>query len=316
MDVLQACQVEWNDLENKQYDLVITSEDADHLSNWLPVKDTAGKCFRLAIKHEKPGLLKNRKDYESIGRPGFELIELEEERSDKLMQYLGSFLERSGKKELCLLVDYTGMSKTWYAAIINYLMMSDTFCNKITIYFAYFPSRSASVPKRSFLTTAKPLLRSETGQGKDHNRKALLVGLGLDHEEAERLVKKIDPQVLYLFYAEPGIDSAYTAKVLQLNQKVIKKAGVGNLVAYPIHDMEKTEEIISSLAFDLRLNHKVFLAPLGGRILSLTCLLIFSKFPDIEVWTTSKDNESIQEELPVRNPVVLETIFVKEEESE
>ena len=313
MEVMKTRQLKWDELANIQFDLLIAAgDDAFSLSREY---STFRISQRLFIKPSQPGFF-NLSAGKETSVTDHTLIELSPEKSDLLMQRLGSLLEKCGNDEITLLVDYTGMSKVWYAAVINYLMINEKYCNRIRVYFLHISSARQHAAGRRKSSAARPVLKSAAAAKKVRKHKALLVGLDATPSHALALMKKLRPDKLVILYPEPGTDAAVTGKLLQSNQKIIQKAGAGNILPYPAHDIEKTEEIISSLAFDLRLNHKVFLAPLGARMLSLVCFILYTRFPDVEVWVSNQPEHSLKTQASHDSPSIFEVVFARGDASE
>ena len=108
-------------------------------------------------------------------------------------------------------------------------------------------------------------------------QKALVLGLGYDVERAEFIIHKIKPEIIYYLFSQPAFDERYTAKVLDLNYKLIHN-NPGNLIPYPMLDMDKTVELLTRLVLDLRLNFQVIWRLSAQNCLLWPSLLLFARF--------------------------------------
>jgi hypothetical protein len=53
---------------------------------------------------------------------------------------------------------------------------------------------------------------------------------------------------------------------------------------YPLADLQQTGNLLLSLYSGLREDYRVILAPLGTKPFCLLCLLLASRFRDVDVW--------------------------------
>jgi hypothetical protein len=113
---------------------------------------------------------------------------------------------------------------------------------------------------------------------------ALILGLGYEARPALKLASRLKPDQLFLFYADPPFHPQFLENVMDLNKRLIRQVHEEHLFPYPVHDLEKTDHILTSLILKLRLTHHIIIVPLGPKVFALNSLLIQSRFPDIEVW--------------------------------
>ena len=81
-------------------------------------------------------------------------------------------------------------------------------------------------------------------------------------------------------------------------------------------DMDKTVELLTKLVLDLRLNFQVILASFGPKLFTLACLLLFARFPDIEILSAGSEHHSQSDDGPINTPVVYKAIFLSDEKCE
>jgi hypothetical protein len=195
--------------------------------------------------------------------------------------------ERSGTCSR-ILVDYTSMTRSWYAGIIEAIRRFDDG-GAIECVFVYSPAEFAEPPEPSPNAIVDPI-PGFCGLDVPEKPTALVIGLGYERSRALGLLEYIDPAVTFAFYVDPPLDLRFRDAVLTNNAAVldkIRKDGSGRIFTHPLLDMQRTSDLLMSLYSGLSDEYRVILAPLGVKPFSLLCLLMASQFRDIDVWRVS-----------------------------
>ncbi len=315
MELAKAGQVSIEECSKMQFHAFLFADESEPRSYFLRISSLIKASRIVLLTPVENRLLKKHRRVSSFSVPGLEHIELEIQQSGKFTGFFDSLLKTCRSKEITILFDYSGIPANWYAGLFEYLLKNDLPCSRLTICFSYFPAAYKAPAGFSFLKSVRPLVPGS--KVKNGNiQKALIIDLGFYPEKAVYLIRKLKPSSVFLLYVDPSLNPEYTRKILQLNQKLIHIAGPSRLIPYPLNDAEKTEEIISSLAFDLRLSHRVFLAAFGPKIFTLICLLLYTKFPDLEIWSISPAEDHAQHEFPLPQPLVIKSVFTREDDSD
>jgi hypothetical protein len=225
-----------------------------------------------------------------------------------------NLLPEQNKESLNILVDYSCMTKLWYASIINYFLHTDLPYDNVSLYFSYTPSRFTEPKKPKPLKIVEPIGCSTHGiiKGK---QLALVIGLGYEKDRAEFLRQALEPEETYIFYADPADDERFIEKVYVNNFRLIDKLHRNRVFSYPIRDLKKIDTLLTDLCLNLRLNYKIILAPLGPKPFALCCLILAARYPDIEVWRVSAgSSESVYNREPFGEPLIYRVDFGQEED--
>lgn len=182
-----------------------------------------------------------------------------------------------------LIVDYSCMSSTWYAAILDFLAAEPLGLERVDVYFAYSPAGFPEHPSPVSHISMGPISGHWHMQLPDRQT-ALVVDLGCDPERALGLVEYLDPAEVYVLYASHFPDAAYIDAVVENNSALIERAGPGRMIAYPFNNLQATVEVLSSLCEELNKDYRVIVAPLGPRPLLLLSLLQSIRLPIFDVW--------------------------------
>lgn len=187
-----------------------------------------------------------------------------------------------------ILVDYTSMTRSWYAGVIEAIRSSHE-AGSIECVFVYSPAEFSEPPEPSPNAIVDPIL-GFCGLDVPEKPTALVIGLGYERSRALGLLEYIDPAITFAFYVDPPLDSRFRDSVLTNNTPIldkIKKEGVGRIFTHPLLDLHRTSNLLMSLYSGLRDEYRVILAPLGVKPFSLLCLLMAAQFRDIDVWRVS-----------------------------
>ena len=316
MEIAHACQVPVQELTELEFDLILLGNQNNERCCFLLQNYSlrSGRTLVL-INSDEP------QEYRKLNPKlppthSLDIIELSALSGEKIVEYLDSFTNRLNHDELNILIDYSCMSTHWYASIIKYFYLKEIPCERVNVYFAYIPVNYLEPKKSSFKRDLHVILKDIDYTNPLISKQALIVGLGYDTEKTEFIIQKVNPTSCYFFYSQPSFDSRYTEKVLQLNENLIKKIEPGNLLPFPMNDMDATVEILTRLVLDLRLENKVVLASFGPKLLTLACVLLFARFPDIEILSTGSDNQPNLEDVPINLPVIYKAVFLSDEKCE
>jgi len=315
MEIAHACQVQIEELVNQDFDLSIFGIKQYERSSFLL------RNYRIKTQHtlalidtdDQPDLRKIEPGI--LPESGLDLLEINSNDGERVVAYLEKFTGRSQADEIKILIDYSCMAQHWYAAIINYLYLKEIRCEKINVYFVYIPVSYSEPRKRAFKRDMQVILKDPVYLNSNITKKALILGLGYEMERADFLIREVKPDIIYYFLSQPAFDERYTAKVLDLNDQLIHKRP-GNLIPYPMPEMDKTIELLTRLVLDLRLNYKVILASFGPKLLTLACLLLFARFPDIEILSAGSEHHSHHDETPINTPIIYKAVFLPDEKCE
>ncbi len=315
MEFISSDQIDTHSLNSIHFDIFIVAAGYEKRCTYLLKNYTisAENKYAIAFK-EKFNELNRKRNNEFLKENGFTFLEISGTDAQSLDIFLSKEVFSSAKRDLKILVDYSCMTKLWYATIVNFFTREEGRFNSVRAYFSYTPA-SFSIPKR--IKPAKKAEPIHVGLNKFDPSKqtALVIGLGHEKGRAEFLRKKVNPDFISLMYADPAPDNQYVENVFRMNQNIMNEVDVRNLINYPLNDINKINDLLTQLCLDLRLKYNVILAPLGPKLHALCCVLLATRFPDIDVWRVSAgSNELAYDRDAGSDPIVLEVDFTGDEE--
>ncbi|WP_157209177.1 hypothetical protein [Mariniflexile maritimum] len=214
------------------------------------------------------------------------------------------------KKDLCIIVDYSCMTKSWYYTIILYLRKKELDFNSITVYFIYTPSKFtkplepkpnteiAPLPGKYIVPTDKP--------------KALIVCLGYEQRKAEGIIEHLDPKEYYIIYSKPALDYKFVKKIEENNSTLLDRTDKKKIITFQLDDMLSLERELTSLYYLLREEYSIIIAPLGPKPFTFISMLMTIKFRDIDIWRVgsgSDINEYTREPIDENTFIISEIVF-------
>ncbi len=315
MEFISAVQRNPELLNSIHFDIFIVAAGYEKRCTFLLEghRIAADRKFAIAFR-EKYNELHRKHNNQILQENGFSFVELSGNDSLTLDAYLKENVFNTDKNHLKILVDYSCMSKLWYSTIISFFIRDEIRFKSIMTYFSYTPA-SFSMPRKVKLPKNAESIHLGMKKFDPSKPTALVIGLGYETGRAEFVRKKIKPDVTYLMYADPAPDNQYVENIFKTNQDIINEVEVRNLINYPLNDLSRINELLTNLCLDLRLKYNVVLAPLGPKVHALTCILLSTRYPDVDVWRIGTGrSESPYDRTAGSDPLVLEVLFSGDEE--
>lgn len=309
MDLLHRQQLSFDHVYSSSIDLVIAVSGYEKRSPYLMERIKLGNETKLVLGFDEMVDELNRPENDRKFRElGFHPVLFSGDKGLNVEALLEHLPDKK-TDELTILVDYSCMTKPWYASIIDFFSHADLSYNKVNILFSYTQSTFVEPKKPKPLRVAESLGYSARGMmaGKPV---ALVMGLGYEKDRAEYLRKSLDPEKTYCLYADPCSDKRFVEKVYINNFKLIDSLHKSQVLIYPMEDMAKSDRLLTDLCLELRMNYRIILAPLGPKPFALICMLTGARYPDIEVWRVGAGKlESVYDRFPVGEPLVYRVEF-------
>ncbi len=316
MDYYHSSQTSMRELQGKHFNLVLVASGYEKRSTTLieSLEYTADRQIAFAFSEKKNVFHREENDNFFLSR-NFELITVSGQDAEIIKNFLIDYFTVSSEEYIEILIDYSCMTKIWYATLINFFIESTYDVKYVSTFFAYTPAGFNLTKKGKPVKVADSLIHKEPVKFKTIKPLALIVGLGIEHKKAEYIVKKLKPAQLILMYADPAIEKGYVEAVLRNNRNLIESVEIRNLLNYPLEDMEVTTEILTSLCLILRMKYNIIIAPAGPKVFSLLSLLLAANYPDIDVWRVSSGSgEPAFNRIPAKDPLIFKVNFINENE--
>jgi hypothetical protein len=207
-----------------------------------------------------------------------------------------------------IFVDYTSMTRSWYAGVIETLGSVQNK-KRVECVFSYSPAIFTN-PREATPNSLVGPLPGFCGLDVPDKPSALIIGLGYERDRALGLFQYVDPAISFAFYTDPVLDPRFLDTVKASNTTLLNILPKENIYTHPLSDLQRTGDLLLSLCAALRDDCRIILAPLGVKPFSLICLLLAARFRDIDVWRVSPGTKSPpQEREALGKLLMLKTVF-------
>lgn len=208
------------------------------------------------------------------------LLEISQREITEIQKSLSKTIKKINKNDINILIDYTSMSRAWYASVLNYLV---NFCDtKVTVYLTY----ATAVYKNLDLNVELGELRIIPGcEGisltKKHN--AAIFMLGFDRYGPQRLYNLLNPNKCFGIMAAPAATYDYEKTCLEKNKDFISHylGGEDKLVKLPINSIATCYDNMTQMLSPLRSDYNVSIIPFGPKPHIMTAILCSFIYPNV-----------------------------------
>lgn len=317
MELIFTHQLGFDQLKNEQFDFFLAASGYENRCSFLidSIEINADNKIVIAFEDKKDFLYRKKND-NRFKDEGFEFIEESENNTGNINRVLDIICSSSDHSDhIKILVDYSCMSKLWYAGILKYFISNEPSIDHLELFFSYTSavfSEPKDSPVRPMLASPKGLLKANI---KSNKPRAVILGLGYEKYLTSTVIDKLDYHALFAFYSDPAFDSRYADRVTRNNKKILRRLPDDHIYKYPVTDLKKTDDLLTSLTMKLRLDYHVSILPVGPKPFTLSALLLAARYPDIEVWTIDTGySPAAYNRNPTGEPMVCKLLFSNDED--
>jgi hypothetical protein len=273
--------------EIKNLDLLIVASGYEHRASYLaqklPCVDIKNKVvFSFKDHSENPVRKNNDIIFSDLGFVSEHFSGNNWENIQKIL--IQFFNDICDKGEVNILVDYSSMTRLWYATILKYITSYCNYKGIINLYFAYTKAEYSrpSDSEINFTVNFDPL----PGYNKlsiPDKPTALIIGLGYEKARATGLIEYFDAQEVFLFYADNPL---YHDKIKEANGKLLENYS-NNIFIFPLNDIVTTKTILENLCNRLSSDYRIVITPCGPKPFTLVSFLLAIENQNIDTWRVS-----------------------------
>ena len=313
MDLLNARQVPFDRVYRNDIDLVIAVSGYEKRSPYLMERIKLGDETKFVLAFSEKMKELNRPENDRIfAKLGFRTLITSGNQPLDVGRLIDSLPPKPGRV-LRILVDYSCMTKPWYASFIEYFSMNSLPYHRVHILFSYTRSGYIEPRKPKPIRFAEPL-----GYGSHvimaGRPLALVIGLGYEKDRAEFLQRAVNPEETFCFYSDPVADDRFIEKIYLNNFRLIDSLHKSHVFPFPLENMQAADRILTDLCLRLRLKYRIILAPLGPKPFALLCMLMGVRYPDVEIWRVGAGTlENVYDRIPEGEPLVYSVEFGQDE---
>ncbi len=196
----------------------------------------------------------------------------------KLQSHLMNLNRDRSSGTVKILVDYSSMSRAWYASVINFARYANfdqrfevDFCYSVGEYGDSFKKELSELSVDSIIT-----LPGFEGLSATREESIAVLGLGFTPLAAFGALEKLQPTQTLAYYADPGAKKDSADVCRSANEPLLRSADFQ--VALPLRSVELVyKRLAESLAPYLK-SRQITLIPMGPKPHVLAALLLSAKF--------------------------------------
>lgn len=188
---------------------------------------------------------------------------------------------RQRKGPTRILVDYSSMSRIWYAALINYFRLT-SIEEEVIIDFSYTPGAySSSYPNELQASVVTEIVAIPGLEGLSGTRESSIAVLGLGFTPAAALgvLERLQPQLIFGFYADPAARKEYTDICMASNQRLIHLSKF--LLPLPLQSVSASYRRLCEAIIPFLSTQQITFIPMGPKPHVLASMLVGCKFRQV-----------------------------------
>jgi len=310
MELVRIEQLPSGKIRGEIWDLILAVSGYEARANYLVSKwSPQGKRKVVLAYKEKRDHLHRRENDRFYAEAGYEAVSVSEFSSSGITALLQNLFTTTQSIRK-ILVDYSCMQKEWYATILQFFMSLEGRQSGLEVWFSYTPSEFLSPVRNKMRLFHRRKPRFSIPPGDKPG--ALILGLDFEESLIRDIYKRAGDYETWLCYADPAFDPRFVARLEEMYADLISLFPENRILRYPLQDLRKTSRLLTSLALDLRLQHKVILAPFGPKPFILTSLMLGARYPDITVWYPKENSRQMYDWMPLRDPQICRVTFVRD----
>ena len=265
-------------------------------------------CRKVALhSHTSPKDFSYEENREYLVNKNFELVSVDTDVPD-LEILLGSL---SGD-DIGVMIDCTIMPPSLYYQFFKWFDDIQDLPGVVRMRIIYTMANYLDLDTVTKVKEISPFIQADI-KNSVKKKRALVLGMGHEKNICESIYKIVDPDLLYLFYADPPVEKKFVELTFIHNYALINATPIKNLISYPIRNGQAIYQSLINTILPLRHDHSIILIPHGPKIFSVVAMLVHLGYPDIRISYPSIKKPVAVDREPSGEPVVLDILFEGEE---
>lgn len=279
MRVYKVNDVNVAELAEQQYDIGIWASGYEERSIFVPNKVIEqGKVDEtIVFGYEEARTVFNRPDNDKYyARNWTKQITIADDNDDTAIYNRLRQLNIPDKDVVRVVVDYSTMSRLWYASILNWIRFLSG-SSRVEIDFLYSFGRYKGEFAPLVIEDILAIPGYEGSPISDVPSLAIF-GLGFDGIATLSALDQLEPNIVYAYLASPGAGQDYPEKAKHCNRILISDYVREKLLELPISSVEVTFGSLTELISPHRGKTNIILIPMGPKPHVLAAILLSLRF--------------------------------------
>jgi hypothetical protein len=213
-----------------------------------------------------------------------------------------------------IVIDYSCMSKKWYAMIIDSMTKNTYQAERIHLFFSYTPKIFDKKKLKKNIDYIGPILFNRDNL-RDVKPVSMIASLDINPNSILEAVSKVKPQKILAFVPQCAHDPEYTQLVVERNRDLLERLDSNSIIHYDMDRPEDINTLLTSYCLDQRIASEVMILPQGPKTFSMMSLLLSVRYPDVKLWEIiMREQAQCESETPVNDPIIVKTSFIGDDE--
>jgi hypothetical protein len=276
-----------------EFDLIIVASGYETRASYISTKFKPKGKEKIAFTFNNYDNIENRlKNDKLFSSLGYNLINSEGDSETTITKLLES-IAFTNQTEFNILVDYSSMTRVWYATILDYFRYFESEKELIVnLYFVYSKANFVPPPKKEVPNRHIGPLKGFYRMSFPDKPTVLIIGLGYEKIRAFGLTEFLDAETI-LFYTDLSNQNKFSIEVEKNNEEMLRIVSEENIFKYSIDKLEHLNYILNSLCKKLCEKYRIVIAPCGPKPFTLIALINSILLSDLDVWRISPGIQGI-----------------------
>jgi len=278
---LQVVDIDFDSVCEKRYDIALFASGYESRSIYLPgLIDPNLILNPLVFGFMEEPYAGKRLDNDNFYRERWncEPIPLSASDDKPIYEHLHEHAQEVNGP-LHILLDYSSMSRIWYAAVLNWSRLA-VLGKEVIIDFIYSMGRYREYKKPMIIQEMVSIPGCE-GRAYRLRESVAVFGLGFHGEAALYVLDQLEADTVYAFLASPGSSKEYVNKTYEINKDLINNYKTRPVLEMPLASIESCYRYIAETIAPHRPDGEITLVPMGPKPHVLASILVAMHFREV-----------------------------------
>ena len=188
-------------------------------------------------------------------------------------------LTHSLDRPIRILLDYSSMSRHWYATVLNWARFASSG-KDVIIDFVYAMGKYEEEKKPMVIRSMTSIQGCE-GRAYRLRQSIAVFGLGFHGLATLAVLEQLEADIVYAFLAAPGSSEGYVEKARQINKDLINDHRTRAVLELPLASVERCYRLLAETIAPHRPDGEITLVPMGPKPHVLASILVAMRFQEV-----------------------------------
>lgn len=300
MHISKLIDVEVKDVLNAQFDLAIFASGYESRCISLAEKivHLPTRTIILGFEHVRNPQRRRSHDEYFLSKFGRRTVHVPTFNDEPIYQLLSielGSIDIPDDRPLHVLIDYSSMTRTWYAAIVNWFRFGVHYKN-VTLTFCYCPGMYSGNNFPPLSVEEVVALPGFEGRSATLHKSVAIFGLGFESLVPLSLLDKLQPDQIYSIIAANMNNSDYVTRAIEANTEVLALSK--DILYLPLTSVSTSLAKLSELLVPYQGFADITYIPVGPKPHVLAGLLLSVQYEDVTVLHIRGDSVTPEDVLP------------------